>query len=157
MKNLKHLLTQPLKPVPLSIVAFALVIGLIGFADASYLTLERVQGIIPPCTIAGCDIVLTSQYSAIAGVPVSLLGVIFYLATLIGLFIYIESRNLKVLKLTLGFSAVGFLSTLWFLFVQAVLLKAFCQYCLISAVTSTILFGMAIWVFSKYRTTDTLA
>jgi uncharacterized membrane protein len=157
MKHLKNLLTIQLRQVPLSIVVGALVIALIGFADASYLTLERVQGEIPPCTVAGCDVVLTSAYSAIAGIPVSLLGVIFYLAMLVGLFVYVESRNLRVLKWTLLFSVLGLLCTLWFLFVQAFLLKAFCQYCLLSAFTSILLFGIAVWVFSKYRVTDTLA
>jgi uncharacterized membrane protein len=156
MQNLKNLLKQPLRTVPLSIVSGALVIALIGFADAAYLTLEHFQGVIPPCTIAGCDVVLTSVYSTVAGIPVSLAGAVFYLAILVGLFIYIESRNLTVLKWTLALTAVGLLSTLWFLFVQTFLLHAFCQYCLLSAFTSIVLFVIASWVFSKYRVTDTL-
>jgi uncharacterized membrane protein len=150
-------LTTQLQTVPLSIVSGALVIALIGFADAAYLTLEYFRGVIPPCTIAGCDIVLTSAYSAVLGVPVSLAGVVFYLAMLVGLFMYVESRNLKVLKWTLMLSAIGLVSTLWFLFVQAFILHAFCQYCLLSAFTSITLFVIACWVFSKYRATATLA
>jgi uncharacterized membrane protein len=157
MQNLKNLLRQPLRTVPLSIIAGALVIALIGFADASYLTLEHFQGVIPPCTIAGCDVVLTSAYSAVGSIPVALAGALYYLAMLIGLFIYVESRNLKVLKWTLALSVIGLLSTLWFLFVQTFLLRAFCQYCLLSAFTSIVLFVISVWVFSKYRVTDTLA
>jgi uncharacterized membrane protein len=157
MQNLRNLLTTQLQTVPLSIVSGALVIALIGFADAAYLTLEHFRGVIPPCTIAGCDVVLTSAYSTVLGVPVSLAGVVFYLAMLVGLFMYVESRNLKVLKWTLMLSVIGLLSTLWFLFVQAFILNAFCQYCLLSAFTSITLFVIACWVFSKYRATATLA
>ncbi len=156
MQHLKNLLKTPLRTVPLSIVSGALVIALIGFADAAYLTLEHFRGVIPPCTIAGCDVVLTSAYSVVAGIPVSLAGVGYYLTILIGLFIYVESRNLNVLRWTLLATVIGLVSTLWFLFVQAVLLKAFCQYCLLSAFTSIVLFAIACWVFSKYRQTATL-
>jgi uncharacterized membrane protein len=138
--NLKQLLKQPLSNVPLGVAIAALAVALIGFADAVYLTLKYFKGEIPPCTIAGCDVVLSSSYSAIAGVPVSLLGAVFYLVMLTGLFIYIDSRNLKILKWT----------------VQVAILRAYCQYCLLSAATSTVLFILAIIVFSKYRAADTL-
>jgi uncharacterized membrane protein len=154
--NLKQLLKQPLSNVPLGVAIAALAVALIGFADAVYLTLKYFKGEIPPCTIAGCDVVLSSSYSAIAGVPVSLLGAVFYLVMLTGLFIYIDSRNLKILKWTFLLSAVGFLFTLWFTFVQVAILRAYCQYCLLSAATSTVLFILAIIVFSKYRAADTL-
>jgi uncharacterized membrane protein len=40
--------------------------------------------------------------------------------------------------------AAMFLSTLWFLYVQAFLLHAYCRYCLFSAATTFLLAGLAI-------------
>ena len=157
MTNLKLLFKRPLRAVPNNIIIGALIVALIGFADAVYLTLERYQGVIPPCSITGgCEAVLTSAYATIAGIPVSLLGVLFYLVILIGLFAYLESKNTKILKWTLFLTAFGFLSSLWFVFLQAFVIHAYCAYCLFSALTSTVLFICALVVFSKYSTPDTL-
>ena len=46
-------------------VVFLFIVALIGFADASYLTVEHYRNVIPPCTTSGCETVLTSSYSTI--------------------------------------------------------------------------------------------
>jgi len=149
--HLKRLLTRPLLAIPNKLIIALLVVAVLGFADAAYLTLEHYSGVIPPCSIVeGCEQVLTSSYATIAGIPVALGGVIFYLLVLIGLFAYLEGKNEKLLRYSLILTAVGFLSTLYFLFIQAFVLKAFCLYCLGSATSSTLLFVLAIFIFSKY-------
>ncbi len=151
MKNLKQLLTQQLVAPPTSLAAFLLIVALLGFADASYLTIEHYKGVVPPCTIVtGCETVLTSSYATVVGIPVSLLGAIFYLVVLIGIFTFIESKKTKLLKWALLFTVFGLLSTLWFLYVQAFILGAFCLYCLGSAISSIVLFVTACVVFKKY-------
>ena len=77
---------------------FLLIVALLGFADATYLTIEHYQNKIPPCSVGGCEQVLTSAYSVVAGVPVSLMGSVYYLLVLIGMFAYLESKNLKILR-----------------------------------------------------------
>ena len=157
MKLLKRLLREPLKPVPTSLAIFLLVIALLGFADSTYLTIEHYKGVIPPCTIvSGCEAVLTSTYSVVLGIPVSLLGAIYYFLILVGVFAYIEGRNEKLLRMALLVTVLGFIFSMWFLIVQAFILQAWCLYCLISTGTSTILFVTAVVIFSKYRTPDTL-
>ncbi len=152
MNHLKHLLTRPLEAIPTSLAIFLLVVALLGFADAAYLTVEHYQGTVPPCTIvSGCETVLTSSYSVIAGVPVSLLGALFYLAVLVGVFAYLESKKTAPLKWAMLLTVFGILFSLWFIYVQAVLLGAWCLYCLGSALTSTILFISACVVFKKYQ------
>jgi len=158
MTNLKRWLQRPLQPVPLKVAIILLVIALLGFADASYLTIEHYRGVIPPCSVvSGCETVLTSTYSKVLGIPVSLLGVVFYLVLLVGVFAYIDTKKTFLLKWTLALTFFGFIGTLWFLYLQAFVLHSFCVYCLGSAATSTLLFMGAIWVFSKYTVTDTLA
>jgi uncharacterized membrane protein len=127
-------------------------VALLGFADATYLTIEHYQGVIPPCSVvSGCETVLTSQYSVIAGVPVSLLGALFYLAILVGVFAYLESKKTTAFKWAMLLTVFGLLFSLWFIYVQAVILGAWCLYCIGSALTSTILFVIACVVFKKYR------
>lgn len=151
MKSLKQLLKQPLRALPTKLAIFLLIVALLGFADATYLTVEHYKGDIPPCTIvAGCETVLTSSYSVITGVPVSLLGAIFYFVMLVGIFSFIESKKTGLLKWALLLTIFGFLFTLWFTYVQAFIIGAFCLYCLGSALTSTVLFVTAVIIFKKY-------
>jgi uncharacterized membrane protein len=133
----------------------AFVIALVGFSDASYLTVEHFRNAIPPCSITGgCENVLTSPYAVILGIPVPVLGAIYYLAILIGLFTFFDSKKEVILRWTLRATVLGFLITMWFLYVQQFLIHAYCQYCLLSALTSTLLFVIAIISFCKYRATD---
>lgn len=151
MMHLSKLLTRQLSAIPNKLIIGVLVVAVLGFADAAYLTLEHYSGEIPPCSIVeGCEQVLTSSYATVAGIPVALGGAIFYLLVLIGLFAYLEGKNERLLRYALILTAIGFLSTLYFLFIQAFVLEAFCLYCLGSAISSTLLFVMAIYIFSKY-------
>jgi uncharacterized membrane protein len=156
MIRLKHLFKQPLSAVPTKLAVFLLVIALLGFADASYLTIEHYQGVVPPCSVvSGCETVLTSSYSVIGGVPVSLLGAVFYFVVLVGICAFLESKKTAPLKWALLCTVFGFLFSLWFIYVQARILDAWCLYCLGSAFTSTILFITACVTFNKYLVSPT--
>lgn len=152
MNNLKQLLKRQLKTVPSSLVIIVLVIAILGFADSTYLTVEHFKGVIPPCSIAGgeCGVVLQSSYAKILGMPVSLLGSIYYLIVAVGVFAYIDSKITKILKWILLFTVFGLIASAWFVFVQAFILHAYCLYCLGSALTSTLLFLFACYIFKKY-------
>ncbi|MFL6255114.1 MAG: vitamin K epoxide reductase family protein [Pyrinomonadaceae bacterium] len=115
-------------------------VALLGLADAAYLTVEHMSGNSVRCmVVSGCDEVLQSSYATIAGgVPVAAVGLfayftVFSLATL-ALFGYDGAR-----KLLTPLVAVMFLATLWFLYLQAFVIRAFCTYCLISATVTTVL------------------
>lgn len=155
MKHLKRLLKTQLSPVPTSLAVIVLVIAVLGFADASYLTVEHFKGTIPPCSIvSGCETVLTSSYSAIFGIPVSLLGAIYYLIIAIGTFAYLDTKKTVVLKWALALTVFGLVMSLWFIFLQAFIVDAWCLYCLGSAATSIALFVMANVIFKKYMITE---
>ncbi len=120
---------------------FALaLVALVGLTDAVYLTVEHLSGQSVRCmVVSGCDEVLQSRYATVAaGVPVAAVGALAYftafsLATLAA-FGYDGAR-----KLLAPLVAVMFLATLWFLYLQAFVIKAFCTYCLISATVTTVL------------------
>jgi len=134
-------------------------VALLGFADAAFLTVEHYRGVIPPCSIiSGCETVLTSPYSNVLGFPVALGGSIYYFAVMVGSLIFLESKHLSaniqahhwgILKWTLLATTLGLLASLWFVFLQAFVIHSYCQYCLGSALTSTILFVTAIFILYK--------
>ena len=158
MQNLKLLLTRPLQALPNSLAIIILVIAIIGFADAGYLTIEHYQGNVPPCSITGgCEKVLTSSYSVVLGVPVSLAGAIYYVIIAAGALAYLEGKHEKIFRWTLLLTVFGLIFSLWFMSVQAFILDSYCMYCIGSAVSSTLLFIVAGIIFAKYRSTDTLS
>ena len=120
--------------------ALAAVVALVGVLDASYLTIEHLSGNSVRCMIVtGCDEVLQSSYATLpGGVPVAALGALAYftvfsLATL-SVFGYDFARRLLA-----PLVALMFLATLWFLYLQAFRIHAFCAYCLLSAAVTTTL------------------
>ncbi len=122
-------------------------IGFIGLADSSYLALKHYLKLPIPCVIVhGCDIVTTSSYSMIGPIPLAVLGMLYYCAIIILAVLYIDSKKAVVLSFLTGFSVIGFITSLYLVFLQAFVLKAFCLYCLVSATTSTVLFLLGVYV-----------
>lgn len=155
MQTLKNLLTRPLRQVPTSLAIAVLVVALIGFADASYLVIEHYQGVVPPCTItAGCEKVLTSAYSEVFGIPVSLPGAVFYLIVAAGAVAYLEGKHEEIFRYALQFTVFGILASIWFVFLQMFVIHSYCAYCLGSAITSTLLFILARVILHRYKSNE---
>lgn len=117
----------------------AAIVSLIGLADAIYLTVEHVTGQSVRCTIvAGCSEVLSSPYAVVAGVPLAMIGAaayfsVFSFATLAAFGYRVAAKLLTALVL------VMFLVSLWLIYLQAFVIHAFCQFCLLSAAVATAL------------------
>src|SRR2546421_7189564 len=62
--------------VSIALIAFT------GMVDALYLSIKRNAGPIPCHITRGCTDVLTSKYSALGGVPLSWIGLAFYVTVL---------------------------------------------------------------------------
>lgn len=136
---------KPFASIPNWLITGLAVISLIGFVDATYLTIEHYRGETPNCSLLnGCDIVVTSQYATVAGIPVALGGSIYYLTVLLLIIAYFDTKKTNLLIFIPPLTTLAFLATLWFVYAQLILIKALCLYCLGSAVTSTILFILGI-------------
>lgn len=124
--------------------AVAALISLVGLADATYLTVQSLTGETLVCGgSADCFRVLGSVYARIAGIPVAVFGVVGYfgafsLATFAA-FGYARARKFFALIVWAMFAV-----TLWFLFVQAFMLHAFCRYCLFSAALVFVLAALVV-------------
>lgn len=131
------------------LILYSLIVAFLGFIDSTYLTILHYKNIIPPCTVtSGCETVLTSKYSMIGPIPVSLTGTLFYLAVIAVCLLILTNPKKLLLNAFYGLSAVGFVVSLVLIYIQAALLHAFCQYCLLSEITST---GLLILAFLEYR------
>lgn len=136
----------------LFLVRSLLTLSILGFADAAYLTISHYQNVIPPCSlISGCETVLTSSYSVILGIPVALLGVLYYSAMLILTTLFLTEKKESILKILSLFTAVGMLASLYFVSLMAFVLHALCLYCSASALFSFVMFGIGMWIYCGLR------
>jgi uncharacterized membrane protein len=139
------------KGIPNKLVWLFLAVSFLGFLDASYLTISHFTGADLNCSITnGCAQVTSSEYSVVFGVPVSLMGVLYYLSVFILSFLYFDIRRKEIFEFIRPLTVAGFLSSAWFVYLQLFVIHAICQYCMASAITSTILFILGI-VSLKYR------
>ena len=127
-----------------------LVLSFLGFLDATYLSILHYQNAIPPCTITnGCETVLTSKYATIYGIPISLIGSLFYFL-LIGISILILTDFKKIFANSLILIVLsGALVSAVLIYIQFFILKTFCQYCLFSEGVNFLLLGVALLFLKK--------
>ena len=122
----------------------AALLALVGLADALYLTIEHVTGQSVKCTIiSGCSAVLSSPYAVVAGIPLAAVGAaayftVFSLAILTLFGYHWAGKIMQVMVFTM------FGLSLWLVYLQAFVIREFCQYCLLSAAITTALLVVAI-------------
>lgn len=133
-------------------------LSIIGLGDSIYLTIKHYTHSDINCSIFnGCDLVTTSTYSTILGVPVALLGVIFYGFIFAFVLMHSRSKSKKSLVLLLSISSIGFLISMWFVYVQVFILEAICLYCVISAGISTTIFILSLILMIQYKKHETIS
>jgi uncharacterized membrane protein len=120
-----------IRPLVIALLAF------IGMVDALYLSMKRNAGGVPCHITSGCTDVLTSKYSEVAGIPLSWFGLAFYVTVLsLAVFKIFEDPERPsdlTPRLIFYLSGVGLIISALLVGIQAFILKAFCEYCLLSA------------------------
>jgi len=123
-------------------------VALIGLADAVYLTVKHYTGEAVPCSLVeGCEQVLTSAYAEIGGIPLAIFGAAAYFAAFsLATLAAFGNRSMWTL---FGIQAgLMLIFTAWLIYLQAFVIEAFCQFCLLSAGTTLVLF--TIFLASKF-------
>jgi len=122
------------------------VFGLIGVLDALYLIYHKVRGTDVACWFfpkQWCKKVQYSKYSKTFGIPNSVAGLCMYVAILVLVYAYTQGTILFwPLRALITF---GFLFSMYFVYIQAFVLRAFCTWCVISAINFTVMF-LAVWL-----------
>ncbi|MEP6945406.1 MAG: vitamin K epoxide reductase family protein [Acidobacteriota bacterium] len=126
--------------LPAWLPALSSVVALVGLADAIYLTVHHYTAEPVPCSVTnGCEQVLSSSYSELFGIPIAAFGAVAYFIAF-SLALLSAFGNKSMWRLFGIHTLIMLLVSGWFIYVQAALIGAFCQYCLLSAGTSTTLF-----------------
>lgn len=119
-------------------------IALLGLADATFLTVAHLTGDDAVCGSAvGCSTVLGSSDAAIKGIPTAAFGAIAYFtvfsSAILTAFGYARARGFLIVVIV-----AMFLGSLYFLYLQAFVLHAFCPFCLFSAAMTFLLMGLVV-------------
>ncbi len=118
------------------------VCALIGLFASVYLLYVYVSGAPIVCGLAsGCELVRASHWAHTFGVPRPLLGVVFY-TLLIGVLVWRATKRSSAflgLMITRVMAAFGFIESAFLFFVQWLDVRAFCVWCLTSALMSTVI------------------
>ena len=123
-------------------IAIALV-AFLGMADTFYLSAKGSKPV--PCRITGgCNEVLTSPYSKVAGIPLSTIGLVFYLA-IFSLAVFQLFGSAETLRWIFWLALPGLLVSMVLVGIQAFVLHAYCEYCLGSALLETTIFFLSPW------------
>jgi len=134
--------------------ALAALLSLGGLADSIYLTVTHLTGENAACfASSGCSEVLSSAYASLGEIPLAALGVLGYFAafscSVLAAFGYPRAR-IFLSGLVAGMLA----ATLWLLYVQAFVLHAFCDFCLISAALTlslSVIVGASHFIEKRHR------
>jgi len=109
--------------------------SVLGIAVSLYLYLLH-RGIIGEvyCPIGGCDAVMASKWSAIYGVPVALLGLIYYIWFIALVVLKNFNENLMINLALLATVLGGILFTIYLRFVEIFYVHEFCMWCWVSVI-----------------------
>lgn len=128
--------------------SFLLALSLLGLFDSLYLLWVYTSPSRPlVCLGSGCDTVRASSYSHLFGVPLPAYGVLMYVT--LALLIFAEplataSRARVVRRAVAGISGAGFLFSLYLTGIEAFVLHAWCTWCVISAISVTLMLALVL-------------
>jgi uncharacterized membrane protein len=129
----------------------AIILTVIGLLVSVYMTIYKITSDDSMCVGSGdCKTVNESRYSevTIGGlvVPVAAIGVVGYTAILAVLLLeqrvnFLQQNGSLVF---FGLSLMGFLFTLYLIYVEIALIKAYCPFCITSQVAMTLIFILSV-------------
>lgn len=125
------------------------VFGLAGFFLASYVYIKKNRKENLVCPLDGkCDDVVNSKFSKFLGLPVEVMGMIYYIMIVLfyGYFFLNPYGVSDILKFFVtGLTIGAFIFSSYLVFIQAFILKKWCTWCLFSAGFSTFIFVTAVF------------
>ena len=134
----------------ISFLAFLCII----FSTVIYLQkLTDNQAINNVCSVLGsqsqCETVQQSKYGSILGIDNPVFGLVGFTALMILSWMFYRTEDRIARKLMfLGIFIAGFLA-LWFLYLQAFVLGAYCIFCVIIDIISVLLMGLVVYLMIK--------
>lgn len=127
------------------------ILALLGFLVSFYLFTTYISHSPIMCLSGeGCEVVRSSPYSYLGGIPIPAFGLVgFTLIILISFLMTLQKEWVKYLPaLLLGVSGVGFLFVVYLTALETWVIKSYCSWCLIAAFCQTLIFGLSWYQFT---------
>lgn len=125
-------------------------LSLLGIADSIYLFSYKINLLKTlVCTFGECDRVNSSPYAMIGPIPVSFFGIVGYTVILL-ITLWSLNKTERLWRLIVFLmSLVGFAFSVYLTALEAFVIRAFCQWCVISAIIMTLIFLIAAYDFKS--------
>jgi len=126
------------------------IFSLCGFFLANYIRGTKKKALAPVCPLNGsCETVIYSRYSTLFGISIEKIGIFYY--ALVAIFYAISAVGIfdpapLFSNLILGLTAAAFVFSIYLTVIQAVFLRHWCTWCLLSAGICTILFSLVVFI-----------
>lgn len=134
----------PVRSVPRWASPVSLVLALAGVGISGYLTVQHYSTSIvlacPDTGLVNCTKVTTSAESVLAGVPVALLGLLWFCA-LVPLMLPVAWRAARLTVPRLVVVGIGLPMVVYLVYTEAITLRALCLYCTAVHVLTVLLFA----------------
>lgn len=123
---------------------FLITVALGGFVLATFIFTSKRKERPIACPMDGhCDAVVRSEFSKFFGIPVEILGMLYYASIVLAYSVFYFRSDLAVPVASFGMfglTSFSFLFSLYLTFIQAFNLKQWCLWCLTSAGLSSFIF-----------------
>ena len=121
-------------------------VAAIGVVVAIYLTATKLAGVAPICgPSGGCETVETSQYSAIAGIPVAIFGLGYSLVLIAVWLAWWRGGNHQLLYVPYVLGLIGVLVEAYLVYLELFVIHAVCLWCTAYGVT-VVVGAVGAWV-----------
>jgi uncharacterized membrane protein/thiol-disulfide isomerase/thioredoxin len=136
-------------------------LAILGLGVAGYMAYIEITHVAAVCGPVGeCNVVQTSQYATIAGIPVAVLGLIFYFAVLV-LWAVQRSTAGKWARpaalALLGMAVFGVLFSIYLTLLEIFVIHAVCMWCLSSALITTLIMVVVVAQLTRGAATEKAA
>lgn len=136
----------------ISVIWIASLVGLVVSGYLSYVKLFHAPIYCTP-GLGDCATVNASQWSLLWGIPIAVLGMLSYLAVLLLIFLGPRIEFVKTFsrQAIFGISLFGFLFSMYLTYLELFIIKTMCQWCVISAISMTVIFIASIFSIKRSR------
>lgn len=128
--------------------AIIIVCGAVGLSIADYIRRKKIAGEKLDCPQGvECEVVIYSEHSTFLGIPLETMGGAYYLLIILTYTFFLFFPQLHLDFISLGvilLTSLAFVFSIYLTFVQFIILKKWCFWCLSSALLCTMIFVL-VW------------
>ena len=141
---------RPTRPASIT----ALIVAVLGLAVSVYLTIEHYSSAsllaCPESATINCAKVTTSRWSHLAGIPVAVLGLVFFVA-MVALLTPLAWRQPRLDAVRVAATAIGTVMVLYLVWIELFRVDAICLWCTAVHVCTIVLLTAVLWHTSALR------